>query len=700
MDYTDDPCMNIFTVGQVARMEIILAESPRRASLTISPGAMDPVPVPNDLGIREIITPGTSICNNPVTPQIEVRNYGSNPVSSAQMQMSVNSIIIETTTFPLTLSPGDISLLSFSPLNFSPGSTQQVSFQVVQTNGGSDGFASNNQLSVSVSVPTTFSLPVAEFFSTTPTSWIISNPDGQTTWTNVVAPDNMQTNRAMSIEFYNYQNEGATDRLMTPAFTLTDPSNAQLRFDIAYAMYPGITGDGLKVYALRGCNPDLSQAILLYDKSGSSLATAPTTSNAFTPANATQWRKPEILSLGLLTGADAWQIAFIGRNGYGNNLYLDNAIITENEFNDITITGVASPGIVHCNPEPVVSFYVSNFGSTTVFSFDVSYAVNSGNNFTKHFSNAQLGVGQQKLFALDPVSLQDGYSTIVITVSNPNGVPDISNNNTISFTNIVDTSTDKPPLRMTFDNPSEVPWQIASPSDQLDWESISTSKQQSVTYKSFTNSRVGEESWLVSPILDFSLGTYSLFFDASYAQKIPADDRLRIVASTDCGLTYNLVIMDYAASIFSVAPKFTEWFPETDEDWKKQYVSLEALAGKQNVRIALVAHNNNGNNLFLDNIEFFAGDDPNPPLTTVPYQFYYSEQNSNSDLAITFSLSKKSDVRIQIYGMQGNVIQDTLLPGTLNQTYYYDFSEQSPGIYLFRLQIDNQLSTAKVFITH
>ena len=48
----------------------------------------------------------------------------------------------------------------------------------------------------------------------------------------------------------------------------------------------------------------------------------------------------------------------------------------------------------------------------------------------------------------------------------------------------------------------------------------------------------------------------------------------------------------------------------------------------------------------------------------------------------------------------GQQVADNLLPDTLNQTYYFDMSVQSSGIYLFRIQIDNQVSTTKVYIGH
>ncbi len=700
MDYTNDACMNLFTTGQFSRTLVVLAESPRRVSLTTSLGATDPLVASNDLGIRSILSPTTSICTAPLIPKLEVRNYGTNTVTTVNVELTVNSILAQTKTFPLNLAPNQIGTLTFDPITLLPGSTQPVNFAIIQTNSTTDGNASNNVKTVSVSIPLATALPISELFSSTPPDWTVSNPDNLVSWTNLVAPDNSPSNRAMSIDYYNYENEGVLDWIITPAFALTMPSTSQLRFDIAYAQYPGQSGDVLRVYALPGCNPDLSQAILLYNKSGSTLATAPSTGIAFTPTNAGQWRKSEVLSLSGLNPSVTWQLAFVGTNGYGNNLYLDNVVVSEDELNDIAITGIASPGIVHCLPNPAITFYASNLGTSDVTSFRVDYKVNSGASQTLLFSSIQLAVGEQKAFVLNPVSLSPGTNEITITLSEPNGIQDISSNNSLVVTSLLDQSQDKAPLRMTFDNTKEIPWHIASPANSQAWEPTTTTKDQSLTYRSFTNTQLGQDSWLVSPVLDLSPGTFSMFFDVSYAQNMPADDRLRILASTDCGVTYDQVLMDRAASTFTSASSSSEWFPGTDSDWSRQYVNLSSLSGQKNIRIAYVVQNDNGNNLYVDNIELFAGDDSNPPVTTASYQLYYTSQNTNSDVALTFNLSEKQDVRVQIFAMQGNLVSDTVLPETLNQTYYYDLSTQAAGIYLFRLLIANQPSVTKVFIGH
>ncbi|HEX6226777.1 MAG TPA: zinc metalloprotease, partial [Chryseolinea sp.] len=106
LDYTDDACMNLFTMEQVGRMTTVLENSPRRASLLTSPGLSDPLPIANDLGIRAIISPLDGECDALVTPIIEVRNYGSNLVSSSRITLALDGVLIETKNFTIPpLSP-------------------------------------------------------------------------------------------------------------------------------------------------------------------------------------------------------------------------------------------------------------------------------------------------------------------------------------------------------------------------------------------------------------------------------------------------------------------------------------------------------------------------------------------------------------------------------------------------------------------
>ncbi len=704
LDYSNDICMNIFTQGQVDRMTVIIQNSPRRASLLVSPGATDPVPVANDLGIKQIVNPVSAQCTNPFVPQVEVRNYGNNTINTTQIVLTVDGVTQETKTFTsLNLGPVQTAMLSFNTIGFSPSSAHQVSYQINQTNGVTDGFPANNLLTVQVDVPANIALPFSEPFNSLPSDWQVINPDNSITWANIVAPDGDASNKAMYMNLNNYENVGNLDWLVTPAFSISNPLTSQVRFDLAYAVFPGEFNDELKVYALPGCNTDLSQAILLYDNFGTSLATSNSTFNPFVPTTASQWKKPELRSLSSLTPGPKWQLAFVVKNGYGNNLFIDNVVVSDQEINDLALTEITSPGIVACKPSPAIRFKVTNLSTSVITSFKATTTINGGPTVTQDFNNISLGVGEQKQFTLPEYGLSTGENTISLAINLPNGLPDSQpSNNSRTFNTIRDATTDTSPLRQNFDDPLQTPWIIASPAANAKaWVPVETNKNQSISYRAYSNSTLDEESWIVSPVLDMTrYSSNTLFFDLGYAQNIPADDRLRILGSTDCGLTYPIVLFDRAGSEFSVASSTLDWVPVTDADWKREHISLDSLSGMKNTRIAIVATNGHGNNIYVDNIEIFAGNDPNPPVTSVPYQLYYSNMNAKSDIAMTFNLPEKQDVRLQIYSITGQIVADNILPETLNQTYYFDLSIQSTGLYLFRVLIGNELSTTKVYIAH
>jgi hypothetical protein len=98
---------------------------------------------------------------------------------------------------------------------------------------------------------------------------------------------------------------------------------AKLSFDVAYARYDASKFDRLKVYAI-SC--DGSQQ-LIYDKAGSTLATAPDQTSFFTPIDCNQWRN-ESINLSAFAGKTV-ELVFENVGGWGNRLFLDNILIQE-----------------------------------------------------------------------------------------------------------------------------------------------------------------------------------------------------------------------------------------------------------------------------------------------------------------------------------------------------------------------------------
>jgi hypothetical protein len=176
------------------------------------------------------------------------------------------------------------------------------------------------------------------------------------------------------------------------------------------------------------------------------------------------------MTLSVLDTSTPWQLAFVAHNGYGNNLYLDNVFVSQDEISDIALVGIVSPGIVHCVTSPTFKFIVTNLGTSTVNSFTATYTVNNGAQQTQAFASLQLGVGASQEFSLPPATLNPGVNQVQIAISQPNGISDIAGNNVIAINSLVDQSSDQGPLRMTFDNSQEISWRVASPSEAEDWE--------------------------------------------------------------------------------------------------------------------------------------------------------------------------------------------------------------------------------------
>jgi hypothetical protein len=317
---------------------------------------------------------------------------------------------------------------------------------------------------------------------------------------------------------------------------------------------------------------------------------------------------------------------------------------------------------------------------------------------TKTFSNLQLAPGQENDFTLDPMMLTAGNNVLTIDLQNPNDTPDVNPaDNSLSVNLVLNTSKDIIPIRQNFESDYSA-WTVVSQGTQMKWVQTPINNNNSLAYNAFTNASLGDSAWLASPVLDFSKAMKaSLFFDVSYATHSTGTERLRILSSGDCGVTFQNVLFNQTGDQFSATNSESLWIPRDSSDWSRKYVNLDALVGTGKVRLAFVVTNGHGNNLYLDNIEIFIDDNQNPVSVSPLYSVY---NNYQTIFKITFNLPEKELVRLQIYNTLGQVVVDNLLPETLNQTYDVDLSGQQAGIYVVRLQIGSHLRTAKVFVPH
>jgi PKD repeat protein len=175
-------------------------------------------------------------------------------------------------------------------------------------------------------------LPFAETFdnsTTLPRGWTVVTPSTYP-WElvdNIIGRSGVAS-RALRAPFAVDPTIGERPAVYTPAINLTNVTSPKLLFDLSYAPYASVAGaapvdiDSLSIQVVDAClGTVLGKPYSKGPLSG--LPTSPSTTDfTFEPASGSEWRQ-EIVDLTPYAGKVVI-LRFIGYNGFGNYLYLDN----------------------------------------------------------------------------------------------------------------------------------------------------------------------------------------------------------------------------------------------------------------------------------------------------------------------------------------------------------------------------------------
>jgi subtilisin family serine protease len=295
----------------------------------------------NDCGISEVLSPKGISCSNVLSPQVRIRNFGNNNLTTATISYNVGGAN-QTFNWTGNLSSGQTALVTLPNITSGSGAITFTAFTTLP-NGIADQNNSNNQSQSSVTVYSTgLNLPYTESFETntfTNGTWSLSNPDNDVTWQIATIAGTTPGSKAAKMDFFNYAQAAQRDGMISPMLNFNGYSSITMTFEHAYRRFNQTTTDSLVVYVSTNCGTTWQRVLARGESGTGTFATAATSSTAFTPA-AGNWCTGTV-------GADCYSIdltSFAGNNvlvkfeGYnsgtiGNNLFVDN----------INITGVALP---------------------------------------------------------------------------------------------------------------------------------------------------------------------------------------------------------------------------------------------------------------------------------------------------------------------------------------------------------------------
>jgi PKD repeat protein len=242
------------------------------------------------------------------------------------------------------------------------------------------------------------------------------------------------------------------------------------------------------------------------------------------------------------------------------------------------------------------------------------------------------------------------------------------------------------------DNSSSYKWQLAT--------NASFSGTKSAKMNNFGNA-AGNKDDLISTTYDLSgLSSANLTFKMAYAQRSSSNsEKLKVYVSTNCGQTWALRYAKAGSSLATVGVQTSAYTPSSQADWREESVSLSSTFMVKDLRVKFEFESDNGNNLYLDDINLSAPtgiteiNQPVIGLSVAPNPVKHTS-------VMQFSLLKDETISVEVYDILGQLYK-TLHNGQLSSgdyRYVINSSDFSSGLYFIRIASGNNVSTQKLII--
>lgn len=172
--------------------------------------------------------------------------------------------------------------------------------------------------------------------------WKIENPDELITWEITTVTGSTPGDKAVWMNNIDYPRFGERDRIISPSMNFSGFSSLKLSFDHAYSQRY-FQKDSLIVYISDDCGENWTRIFANGPDGTGVFATSPTTDESFIPQSSEDWcgegwgSSCNLIDLSAWDGSSNVKIMFESYCHYGNNLYIDNILISNNvDITEIT----------------------------------------------------------------------------------------------------------------------------------------------------------------------------------------------------------------------------------------------------------------------------------------------------------------------------------------------------------------------------
>ncbi|WP_070786750.1 PKD domain-containing protein [Flavobacterium crassostreae] len=560
------------------------------------------------------------------------------------------------------------------------------------SNGAGTGTTSvkSNFVVVATPVGTSFTEGFEGVFP--PAGWEITNIKSNLTWEKSTAAGN---NSSSCMIMNNADNAtGDVDEIMLRPLNMS-VGVTDFSFDVAYAKFDKDSPDVLDVLASKDCGLTWTK---VYSKTHTVLETAVSTKpNDWIPATASDWRT-ERISLSSFKGSANVLIKLVNTSGYGSRVWIDNLKLTfdskEKPLSDFVITSE-----LVCSGLPV-KFSDTSFGEPTSWAWS--------------FPGGTPATSTSKTPSV--VYPNAGSYNVTLVATNNYGT-----GTTMTKTNaVVIKGKSALPFQENFSGVFPITdWQIANlDGDVITWEkSTLTGKGDSnclVINNADAPTDLIDELILkpldlttaATPYFHFDLG-YTQYLNAFDVTPVPAPDKIDILVSSDCGVTWTNVYSKNQLQLQTANPIIQDdkatadvnetntWVPTKDSDWRKETVDLSVVKNQSNVLLKIKNTSGYGTRIWFDNFNV-----TNSPVLAV-------KENQIEGLAVypnpskgmfTLQLPATQDTySIVVYNLLGQVVLEDSITGNDASKATINLTGKTNGVYIVKIESsDKKVSIHKL----
>ena len=716
MDYTLDDCYSMFTKKQVARMEYVLTTY-RGSLITSNGGTLPSSPTTVDASPVESINPGgfeTSGCNSiyyPATlscpgnfvPKVLIKNNGLNTITTITAGYTINNGTAVTISLNTNLATGATQMVSFPATTIGTGNNTFRFFTKNVNGSGTDQVPSNDTLTAILTVPNPVALPISEGFENSsfpPAGWSIVNPGNDITWQR--ATPGYNSAHSMFIDNYGNNSVGEVDEIKTPKINLSTTDPVVVSFDLAHKNYPDAGyNDSLQVLVSTDCGATYKT---YFNKAGATLATAGSSSTAYTNPVTSDWKNQKFVVDGGSLSSGSIIVVFKNTSDYGNNIFIDNINIKQETSRDITVVTVNPPSATECTDPVTPVATVKNVGYSTITGFTISYSIDNGSAQQTTVSGISLLPDSTINVPLNIFTPTEGSHQITVFTTAPvtsSGSGDESPLNDTLHQSFFVVGKVTLPVTEGFENTTFPPagWSVENPDGGITWKrttAAANSGTASMSINNYNSNSTGTTDKFVSSVITGTSAYDSIYVSFDYAyvagNSSSLSDTMELQVTTDCGQTFTTVWQKSGTDLQTITGYVPNFVPLSNA-WKNVSLNLFNYVGTNAFQVYFVFKGNKQNNLYIDNINLYGITVParlkRQGYLIYPNPFHQQFIIRNYEVPVTLQSA-------HIYNSVGQLMWSKESNGKAYTLMNVDFSGPPPGVYILKLQYTDKTVVQKI----